>query len=383
MRPSAFATFPSGGAMLPSRLSLMNPRHLLSVLLIAVSVRVSAQDPATFQTADALWAHVLELRKEPATQPKSREETIAMVREWFRQQREAAEAFIVRYPGDKRRWEAKMIILQTSMQLSQLPGANPATKTSADAVLEELAAIVAAPDAPAETRGEAAFIQTMMQMEKLDPTKPETISDVIDAGETFHEKFGSHKFASQMRQMQFRVASEFPTPATEAFLKKMAAGKDEGLAEQARGILARQQRENELKSKPIELKFTAADGQEIDLAKLRGKVVLLDFWASWCGPCIAEMPNVVAAYAKLREKGFEIVGISLDEDKTAMEAAMKKHGMTWPQHFDGKGWKNEIAARVGIQEIPAMWLLDRKGMVRGTGSIGGALTPAVEELLAE
>ncbi len=361
----------------------MKLRSLFLAILLALTPPADAADLAAFQTADALWAHVLELRKEPEAKPKSREETLKMVREWFTEQHEAAEAFIVRYPGDQRRWEAKMIILQTSMQLSQLPDADPATKASADAVLKELAAIVAAPDAPAETKGEAAFIQTMMQMETLNPAKPETIDALISAGESFHEKFGSHKFAAQVRQMQFRIAGEFPTEATEAFLKKMAAGTDEGLAEQAKEITERQQRAKEIKSKPLELTFTAADGKAFDMTKLRGKIVLIDFWASWCAPCMTEMPNVVAAYRKLREKGFEIVGVSLDEDKAAMDAALKKHEMTWPQHFDGKGWKSELASRFGIREIPAMWLLDRKGLVRATGAIGSALESAVEELLAE
>jgi thiol-disulfide isomerase/thioredoxin len=353
--------------------------------LAALSVpalSLSAQDLASFQTADALWAHVLELRKEPGEAPKSREEMIQMVRTWFTKQRGAAEAFIVRYPGDQRRWEAKMIVLQTSMQLSQMPDADAATKTNADTVLKELAAIVAAPDAPAEVRGEATFIQTMMQMETLRPDKPETIDAVLQATEAFHEKFPGHKFAEQMRKLQFRIAADFPTPATEAFLQNMAASSDEGLAAPAKQILERLQRAKELRSKPIDLKFTAADGREVDLEKLRGQVVLLDFWASWCGPCISAMPEVVATYRKLHDKGFEIVGISLDEDKAAMEAAIKKHEMTWPQHFDGKAWKNEIAERFGIQQIPAMWLLDRKGMVRGDGHIGPALATAVEELLA-
>jgi thiol-disulfide isomerase/thioredoxin len=360
----------------------MNRRFCIPLLLLALSLPLVAQDLASFKTADDLWAQVLERRKEPDVQPKSREEMIRMVREWFTRQREAAEAFLVRYPGDERRWEAKMILLQTSMQLSQLPDADPATKTSADAVLKELAAIVAAPDAPAEVRGDATFIQIMMQMETLRPDQPETVDAILKAAEAFHEKFPGHKFAEQMRKMQFRVASDFPTPATEAFLKRMAEGSDEGLAAPAREIRARLDRAKALRSEPIKLKFTAADGREVDLDSLRGKVVLLDFWASWCGPCLAAMPEVVATYRKLHDKGFEIVGISLDEDKAAMEAAVRKHEMPWPQHFDGRGWKNEIAERFGIKEIPSMWLLDRKGMVRGEGAIGGALATAVEELLA-
>lgn len=121
----------------------------------------------------------------------------------------------------------------------------------------------------------------------------------------------------------------------------------------------------------------------MDLEKLRGKVVLVDFWASWCSPCIAEMPNVVATYQKLHGKGFEVIGISLDQDKEAMEGSIKKLGMPWQQYFDGKGWQNTISTAFGIDSIPAAWLIDKKGMLRETGLRGEALGAAVEKLLAE
>ena len=138
----------------------------------------------------------------------------------------------------------------------------------------------------------------------------------------------------------------------------------------------------ELKSKPLDLKFTAVDGREVDLAKMRGKVVLIDFWATWCGPCVAELPNVLKAYKELHPKGFEIVGISLDSDKAKLEAFVKEKGMEWPQFFDGKGWKNEIATTYDIHSIPAMWLVDQKGMVVDTAARGG-LADKVAKLLGE
>lgn len=116
-------------------------------------------------------------------------------------------------------------------------------------------------------------------------------------------------------------------------------------------------------TKPLDLKVTAVDGSAIDLSKLRGKVVLLDFWATWCPPCREEVPNVVAAYKKFHDQGFEIVGISLDQSKEKLLAFTKDNGMTWPQYFDGQGWSNTVSSKFGIDSIPAMWLIDKKGMV--------------------
>jgi len=137
-----------------------------------------------------------------------------------------------------------------------------------------------------------------------------------------------------------------------------------------------------LKTKPLDLKFTAVDGREVDLAKLRGKVVLIDFWATWCGPCVDELPNVLSAYKKLHPKGFEIVGISLDSDQEKLKAFVKDKGMEWPQFFDGKGWQNEVASRYGIHSIPAMWLVNKEGMVASTSARAG-LEEAVAKLLEE
>ena len=120
---------------------------------------------------------------------------------------------------------------------------------------------------------------------------------------------------------------------------------------------------NGLAGQPLPLKFDAADGSPVDLARLRGKVMLIDFWATWCGPCMKEVPNVVAAYQKYHDKGFEIVGISLDQSKDAMFRVAAQKGMTWPQYFDGKGWNNEISSGFHVRQIPTMWLVNKNGVV--------------------
>jgi thiol-disulfide isomerase/thioredoxin len=131
----------------------------------------------------------------------------------------------------------------------------------------------------------------------------------------------------------------------------------------------------------MDLSFTGLDGKEVKLASMTNKVVLVDFWATWCGPCRGELPNVKAAYTKYHEKGFEIIGISLDQSKEKLEAFLKENDMTWPQYFDGKGWKCELAGKFGITSIPATFLVGKDGKVAAANLRGEKLAQKVGELL--
>jgi thiol-disulfide isomerase/thioredoxin len=134
--------------------------------------------------------------------------------------------------------------------------------------------------------------------------------------------------------------------------------------------------------KPVDLQFAAVDGSKVDLANLKGKVVLVDFWATWCMPCIGELPHVKEAYDKYHPKGLEIVGISLDREKESLTEFVASHHLEWPQYFDGQEWQNKFAVQFHVESIPAMWLVDKKGNLRDLNARSD-LSGKIEKLLAE
>jgi peroxiredoxin len=128
---------------------------------------------------------------------------------------------------------------------------------------------------------------------------------------------------------------------------------------------------------------TDVAGKPLSIASNKGKVVLVDFWATWCAPCRAELPNVLATYQKFHDKGFEIIGISLDQDQTKLTSFTKSMNMTWPQFFDGQGWQNKLAVKYGIESIPATFLLDGEGKIIGRDLRGEDLQAAVAKALTK
>lgn len=112
---------------------------------------------------------------------------------------------------------------------------------------------------------------------------------------------------------------------------------------------------------------TTTDGKPLTKERFKGKILLVDFWATWCPPCRAEVTHLVDAYKEYKDKGFEIVGISYDKDKVAFEKYLKENNIEWPQYFDGKGWQNEVGEKYFVRGIPKMYLLDRDGKVIAYG----------------
>ena len=130
-----------------------------------------------------------------------------------------------------------------------------------------------------------------------------------------------------------------------------------------------------------DIKLNGPDGKPVSLSSLRGKVVLIDFWASWCGPCRRENPNVVKMYQKYKDQGFEIFWVSLDNDANRWKGAIQTDGLTWFHGSDLMGWKSKPAQMYQVHSIPATFLLDKQGKIIAKGLRGAELEAAVANAL--
>ncbi len=129
--------------------------------------------------------------------------------------------------------------------------------------------------------------------------------------------------------------------------------------------------------------LTTIDGKPLSLSKYKGKVVLVDFWATWCPPCVKEIPNIKKFYAEMKGKNFEIIGISLDKKIDTVKAYVKENKMEWPVACSEKYWKDPTSDLYGVNSIPSYWVVDKKGILRHFTQDSNEFVKVIKELVAE
>ncbi|MFM1903933.1 MAG: hypothetical protein RLZZ440_1833 [Planctomycetota bacterium] len=319
----------------------------------------------------------------PKQRPKSREEMIDYIRGVSRLAVEAADKVLAQVGADDPlRITAAKLKLESLGALSQL---------GEDGAEDEMAAFAASlADSPDKTLAlEAKRMQLISEAREI------FSSGKLDGVEGLLTKTAAlmkdHPDDQQTAALAMQLAGvleqvpgggELAVAAMKTFGPIMAASGDpriQQLAESFEGKL----RLMALPGNPMELKGDLLDGTAFNQAAFAGKVVLVDFWATWCGPCIAEIPNMKAEYDKYHAKGFEVVGISLDEDKAEVEKFVADNEIPWPIIFAGKGWQDPIAQFYGISGIPQLVLIGRDGNVITLDVRGEKLGERLAELFKD
>ena len=346
---------------------------------------------------------------------KTQEERLTAMRQMIVKVIRVGSAFLQNFPEDPRRWRAAQILDSASKELINEDGTprevlegvtwDPAVYLAWRKQIVALAAAAEkAPDAPPEVKFRAEISQPgglrsistgiqksvrEQQFPNFTPWKNELLR--------LAAKYPTVDTLGQMTSMYFVIRNQAKTEKADLIGD---AGDFAGSANASMQKVAKIELDKLTAfEKAFALAFTAVDGRPVDVANLKGKVVLVDFWATWCGPCKAEIPNIKKVYADYHDKGFEIIGVSLENahlspDDTPAEAEAKHvkakkiltdftaaTGMPWPQYYDGQFWKNEISTRFGIASIPAMFLLDQDGKIVSTNARGPALEAEVKRLL--
>jgi len=388
--------------------------HLLRALVfcgwlwLAVGASAAASLPA-----DSAYADFQTLRQNPPARPPHPDSAYGLaLTEHGRRVREAGLAFIRQHPADPRRWELVTTLAETPFAFLKTAELVPPAGTTPTVVFDEPALL--AWQEELSRLQQALIASTEATVAQREAAEWALFDRDVQACVEADEKGEPQDFAPLQARFESHLAryagQKTLTDRADGFLYELDRSKLGASAEGWRRLLAAPgaelraraaERLGELErmGRPQELTFTALDGREVDLAKFRGKVVLLDFWATWCGPCVAELPNVKRIYASYHDQGLEIVGIALENAKLApadtpeqatakVEKARKTlaeftaaHEMPWPQYCDGKYWQNDVARSYQVWGIPAMFLLDQEGRIVAIDVRGPRLEAGVRRLL--
>lgn len=336
---------------------------LIVILSVALSTGISvAQDaqPSTKPSADALLAEIESLRP-PALEAEKlgdrayTQDVQARQKKVAAQRAELAWRFYEQFPDHPRagallmdRWmsQGREDPEQVFTETQQVIDRTPAVPARPDALYVKAAMNLTGMGGGTREKGKAVIEQFIAEYPK-DPRAPQLLMGIAQTSKDPAEK----------KAVEERVNREFP----DSFPARVAK------AEQRRAGAV---------GKPFALEFTdAITGKKVSVADMKGKVVVIDFWATWCGPCIAEMPALKKLYAEHHDDGLEIIGVSLDRPESEgglkdLKAFVEKNQIPWHQYYQGGGWESEFSSSWGITGIPAVFIVGPDGNLHTTNGRG-------------
>lgn len=350
-------------------------RRPLLIALFAAAAACLAAEPA----ADRAWTEFEQVRNVPMPAGATKAEKNAWWERKVEDLQRLGTAFLDTYPQDARRWAVAVYLREFR------PWPDPAAAAPPfDARLHQLIVeAVERTDVPMDVREKASLL--LLDEETIRSGDSPTAAQLLAIQRRLDEhvsRFGANQEARLIQLRALERLESLDPAAAGAIVERLAVSPHALLRE----VATRRQFLRLIGQAPFELRFIALDGREVDFAQLRGKVVLLDFWATWCQPCLVELPHLRQLRDTHAAAGLEIVGVSLDRvgTRAKLEAFVRQHGLTWPQHFllNAEG-RNELAERFAITSIPSVFLFDRTGRLAAANVPPERLDAEIGRLLHE
>jgi thiol-disulfide isomerase/thioredoxin len=337
-------------------------------ILLALASAVRGQD-----STESDWTQLAQLEKRCEEKPAAGENVVEFYAPRERDLYAAARAYFQRHSDDPRAGTA------LAWALDSVEFSGTATERAAllDQLENEARSFLANHSLPAALKQQIHSLLIHQRLDNDDLITPESAAHLEQQVNDYLKENPDDPKKVSLELARANLFYRFDPQKARSFLEELTRDSDRQLAQAAKTRLAKA----ELLGKPLELRFTTADGAVFDLAQLRGKVVLIDFWASWCPDCIRELPEILKLDATYRGSGLVVVGISLDRDRQAMTNFLTKKSITWPIYFDGKGWNNAFAVQYSVRQIPEIWIINKEGLVEITSADVSNVDATVQRLL--
>lgn len=323
---------------------------------------------------DEDWTYIISLDAGPKKKPGSRDEALQLARNHLILQRKNLEQFLSRYPKDERVFDARLrlaAILAAEGKMNNVP-------SQVDEALRVLGELEKTPGIPNEKLADAGFQRASLLMQNQIGKTDRMREAVISAARGFTTRYPGDRRGPRLLVEAATICDDTPNLKRTLLEEALAQTREDSL----KARISDDFKKLDALGKPLELKISALQGGTIDLASLRGRVVVLIFWSADSPHSLLWLRSFRQAWEELPRDQVRVVTVSLDESRKTLDERVKDLPPSWPTHFDGKGWESPLARSLGINALPTVWILDKKGVVRTLNARESYLT-WIRQLLRE
>lgn len=345
----------------------MRPIALCLLIWLLVPQRLNAG-------AEEDWRSIISLDAGPKQAPATRDEAERVARNHLLIHRKTIEQFLLRYPTDPRAFDARLRLAR----ILAADGKMANDQSEVDEALRMLGEIEKSPGVPREKLADAGFARASLSMQNQKDDGERMRESIIWSARNFNAKYPGDRRGPRLLVEAATVCDEAPHQKRDLLEEALRATDEEPLKRR----IADDLRRLDLLGKPLELKMTELRGGETDLSKLRGFVVVLIFWSTDSPHSLLWLRDFRSSWETLSKDQLRVVTISLDQNRRALDARLRELRADWPTHFDGMGWRSPIARSLGINALPAVWILDKKGVLRSI-NVRSSYEKWINQLLRE